>query len=994
MVRRYAMMLATLFALALCAGRALALDPATPFDDYLISAWDLQRGLPQISVISITQDRAGFLWIGTQNGVARFDGKDIKSLLRMSDGRDISMAQAAWAAPDGDVWFGTVTGLVREHDSRLLALGGPSVNAISGGIDGRPLLATAAGVGSWTAQGFRAMPGLRGPFFSLLQRPDGFWAGGLDRLCRQRNGTVTCQPLPGTSDSRVTALAEHRGDLWVGTSRGLLHRVDGRLQPAGLDPDLDSSTIETMLDDRAGNLWIGTLQALYRLRPNGALDRIGSHPLGSPPWVDTLFEDHEGNLWLGTRTHGLFRITDSPAQRYGRQPDGQFPLIWTVARAPDGQIVLGSGKGVLAVHGPAVTTLVPASALPNPSAYTLFYDHAGRLWIGTRGGVAILATGKIETPPALAALTAWQINVIREAPVGSYWIGTQGGLYRYRAGVLRRFGAAPGSAAASIRAIAPLADGRLWVGTGDGLFELDGMRWSRPAWSLPLRGIFVTAIKPLRRGEWLITSADAGIFLLADGRLQRYGTANGLPGNNAWDFNVVGDQVYVPGIDGVWRLPLSDFPAAGSDPATVRFNALRVVGEEGDGLDVNRMRCCNGAGGARSLVVGSAIWYPTTAGAVRLDTTAIRAPQTVTAPLIDAIIHRGQDSLPDGTHVLSDNQRDLDIRYTLPYLRDPGGLRFRYRLSGYDSTWSDPTVRRTAYFTHLPPGHYVFEVQARYGGGEWGPLGTLPLVVTPHWYERDVVRVLGALALFCALWLLLHWRLRRQQTIRLRLERVIAERTEELRRSNERLREANLTLRADSTTDALTGLGNRRQLLTRLPGLLSDDESVAVLLLDLDHFKAVNDRHGHAVGDRVLSELGELLARAKRPGDLALRWGGEEFLLLLRGVDGTQAYEVAERLRQTILAHVFSANAQAIRLTCSIGYSLHPLLPGSSARDFERVLELADIAMYRVKHSGRNGCAGLIAGPAADATLQQPGVAARIDALVAAGALVWIERPR
>jgi len=987
-------MLAVLLALALGASRAHALDPATPFDDYQINAWDMQRGLPQISVISITQDRAGFLWVGTQNGVARFDGERMTTLLQMSDGRDISMAQAAWGAPDGDVWFGTVTGLVREHDGHLLALGGPSVNAISSGTDGGPLLATATGIGSWGVHGFRALPGLTGPFFSLLPRADGFWAGGLDRLCRARGTAVTCTSLPGTAGNRVTALAEHQGSLWVGTTRGLFKIADGRLQPAGLDPELDASAVETMTDDRAGNLWIGTLQALYRLRPDGGLDRIGSGLLGSPPWIDSLFEDREGDFWLGTRTHGLFRIDDTAAERFGRRADGRFPLIWALAHAPDGRVVLGTDTGVLTVHGANVTTLVPASALPNPSAYTLFYDQAGRLWIGTRGGVAIFDADKVATPPALAPLDAWQVNVIREAPTGTYWIGTQGGLYRYRDGALKLFGAAPGNAAASIRAIVPLADGRLWVGTGNGVFELADGHWSRPSWSASLRGIFVTAIKPLRRGEWLITSADAGLALLRGGRLQRYTVANGLPSNNAWGFDVIGGQVYVPSIDGVWRLPLSEFPPAGVASADVRFNALRVIGEEGEGLDVNRMRCCNGAGGGRSLVVGSSIWYPTTAGAVRLDTAAIREPQPVTAPLIDAIVHRGKDSLPDGTFVLDDTQRDLEIRYTLPYLRDPGGLRFRYRLSGYDSAWSDATARRAAYYTHLPPGHYDFGVQARYGDGTWGPQTTLPLTVTPHWYERGVVRVLIAVILVIALWLLLRLRLRRQRAIRQRLERVIAERTEELRRVNERLRETNLTLRADSTTDALTGLGNRRELLTRLPGLLGSADSVAVLLLDLDHFKDVNDRHGHAVGDRVLSELGELLGRIKRPGDLALRWGGEEFLLLLRGVNDAQACEVAERLRQTIGEHMFAAGDQAIRLTCSIGYSLYPLLGDSDAADFERALELADIAMYRVKRSGRNGCAGLIAGPAADATLLQPVLAARIDALVAAGALVWVERAR
>jgi diguanylate cyclase (GGDEF)-like protein len=227
----------------------------------------------------------------------------------------------------------------------------------------------------------------------------------------------------------------------------------------------------------------------------------------------------------------------------------------------------------------------------------------------------------------------------------------------------------------------------------------------------------------------------------------------------------------------------------------------------------------------------------------------------------------------------------------------------------------------------------------------------------------------------------------------------VTERTHALSRANERLRLVNETLAQESRTDPLTGLSNRRYLLDNMQQLLAESASgnsaLAFLLLDLDAFKSVNDDYGHAAGDSVLVQLAQLLRHVARAGDLLLRWGGEEFLIVLKNVQAEQALETSERIRTRLQNHTFRlSDGREIKLTGSIGFALHPTAPELRGQsDWSLSLELADAALYRVKQWGRNGSAGLIAGPALTATNLNAQNMMQLDALIEAGVLRWLRPP-
>ncbi|MEO7071880.1 MAG: diguanylate cyclase [Rhodanobacter sp.] len=968
------------------------MDPQLPLHAMVLDHWSAEQGLPQITVLAVTQDRAGFLWITTQTALARFDGEAFATFDRATTGVDTSMLEAAWADPSGQVWFGGPQGVLRYGGGHFTGLGGSPVNAIVDSGDGTPLLATATGLARVRDGRVVPLPGYRGPALSLLRVGDTLWIGGVGRVCRLDSKNLAAAPVCVAQDGRATAithLAHSAEGLWLGTQAGL-KRLDGEhIIAAGLGQGLDTTRIESLLVDHAGSLWVGTAPALFRHLAAGGLERIADDAIADKPWVQALFEDSAGNLWMGTHTRGLYRVWNGWTRRVSSVDGLSDALVWSVLGDGHGNVLIGTNSGVDVFDGEHVRPLLPGSALTDPSAYELARDSRGRLWVGTRAGVSVFEGGRRVTPPALAQLDRWQINDVREIAADDIWIGTSRGLFRWYAGALTRLDPGTSGPAATVRVIHVAGPDRVYVGTGDGVQEWRGGRMTQPAWAAPLRGRFVTRIANLGPGLLGIGTNDAGIGVMRGGQLRMTGRKQGLPSDNVWTMDVIGGDLYVGSNAGAWRMSLARLPMPGSAQSQVR---PQLVAGELRATSVHNSPCCNGGGGSRSLVVGDAIWFATTDGALRVDTRRLGTPKPPPAR-IDSIEHAGRQ-YPDASFDLHAGARDIAIHYTAPYL-GMGAVSFRYQLEGYDTQWQDAGSRRTVFYTHLPPGNFRFRVMATVAGSDgYGPQATLSINVLPRWYERSLVRTAAVLLALLALYLLLGWRARRVRRQNLRLEAQVAQRTEQLAEVVERLRTTNLALAEASQTDQLTALHNRRYLLSCVPDILSGGGSVGVLQIDLDYFKRVNDSYGHAVGDEVLRSVGRLLAAARRESDITSRWGGEEFLLLLCQVDAAGVLNIAERLRQDIAAHTFAdGRGGSIHLTCSIGFSLHPLSTRGGSDAFDAVLELADVALYQAKADGRNACVGLVATHDLSAAALQSPFAPQLQALLASGRLTWL-RPR
>lgn len=997
--------------LLLLAVQAWALSPARRFEQFVVDQWSIEHGLPQVAVLAITQDPQGWLWIGTQQGLARFDGTQF-TVLRREEAPELpaSSVDVLHPAPSG-VWFGTprggghVEGLtVRRFRTEVGA-----IHAFAS-LAGSTYVASAQGL--YRIAGLDLVPvGLSGlPVHALLADDDGLIAATPGTLHRWTPQGVT--PLAtvetGLADLVFRRLVRYRERLLLGTTRGLFELSPGsaRIVPAPAPHRFANVGIEALHVDADLNLWISTVSTLYRESPLFGLEQVpATGALGEQPWVTVIHEDRERNLWFGSMTASLVRAWNGWASRVGRNEGLQDPFVWSLERDPLGNLWVGTNSGVGRYAGGRVAGFFSTAGLPSAAVYHLDVLDAGQLLIGTRSGLYLGlpdAEGqlRIRAHPDFEPLTAELITsslVFDGGEAGNldgdrFWVGTLNGLYDYEQGRFRRLGPLEGLDADRIRVLLGLGDGTALVGAESGLWFWDGRRFRQERLGDRDIDAFVSAFVRLPDGRVMMGTLDAGLYLGRPGHWRRYTADDGLPQPGAHHLTVLGDTLWVATAEGLYRLPIAALDAAAPLPAEV------VLSSAGRFRGSQPMRCCNGGGDSRGLVDGNQLLLPSIAGLVVVHPDAIGRNETPPQVAIAGVRLREQPLALVEPLVVDEALPELAISYAGLSFQDPRSVRFRYRLDPYDRDWRESTARREAVYGALGPGRYQFRVRA-YNNSDVPSASeaTLGIVIPPRWHQTWGFRLLAAaMVLGLLVWLARVW----QASLRARAERLeelVVQRTQELGRVNERLRRANQSLLEDSMTDALTGLRNRRALTgfyedwqrVREPGA----PGLVVFLLDLDHFKQVNDRFGHATGDEVLKALAQRLRAFVSPEDLLLRWGGEEFMVIQSALRCPDPLAQAEALRQQIADPPFAAGGQTLWMTGSVGFARFPLFPALQAdEDPSLALELADAALYRVKTRGRNGSCGLEIAPYASLLDFDGFVAHQAADFVQRGRLRWVQR--
>jgi diguanylate cyclase (GGDEF)-like protein len=338
----------------------------------------------------------------------------------------------------------------------------------------------------------------------------------------------------------------------------------------------------------------------------------------------------------------------------------------------------------------------------------------------------------------------------------------------------------------------------------------------------------------------------------------------------------------------------------------------------------------------------------------------------VPSPLVEQVSFNQKLLPPRAEATVGPGSGNLEIQYTAPDFAAPERLQFRYRLEGFESDWVEAGSRREAIYTKLPPGRYHFDVQASDGVSGWGgETAQLTIVIQPFFWQTGWFRAIVGflLLLLCAF----VYRLRVSYLVdhARRLEEMVSRRTSELEEAVKTVTSAQDALREQAQKDSLTGLWNRKALFEKIETEISraqrDNLQVAVLMADVDHFKVINDAHGHLIGDEVLHEIAHRLMAQIRSYDFAGRYGGEEFLIVLPGCSMANGRRRAEDIRRAIGEHPILTAAGPLKVTCSIGIATE-----DGRTPSEELIRLADEALYSAKRSGRNcvrADGGAAAGP-------------------------------
>jgi diguanylate cyclase (GGDEF)-like protein len=978
-----------------------ALAPDKPFRHYVADRWGIEDGLPQLSVLSVTQDATGYLWITTQNGVARFDGVQFRVFnVENTPALRANIIERAVLGADGSLWFGSTRGLTRFVDgvwSAVDLVPGDDVNvsALSNDLDGRLLVGTDHGLFRIDAGAVEQIGLAQKSVQGLTRIGTTIYAGSERSIFELRAGRSIEHPLPGAEDApAVNTLLAVPDELLVGTRRGIFSWRNGQWLAPDWARELAQHRIETLFRDSDGNLWIGTTEGLYRYHEISGLERCLIAELPGTAWIASFFEDREGNLWIGSLTHSLLRVWNGWVARLNADDGLSDPFVWSVVSDESGRVWIGTNTGVeeMSPNG-AVRLIASTRELPDSSVYNLFRTQGGELLIGTRSGLASWNGQELGRDPTWEPIANASIRAIVEEDPGHLWIGTDQGLYEQTGEKLVLHGAAEGLTEGRVRALTQSQRGELWVGTERGLFRGVEGRFRRLDQPAELAPALVTAILPWRGARMAIATMDAGLFVGSPGKFRQITTAQGLPYNSAFALAIEGSWLYVTSPEGVYRIALADLDRYQLEGGRVSSDMVIQTGSQYPGA--LRARCCNGGAQARIARANGMLWLPTLEGLLGLDTTRIRRSPLSPPAVAEVIEHMGVSYEGSGPFQLDGSNGDVAIHFTGLSLQDPMGLRFHYRLIGYDERWRSSGDRRVVYYTNLAPGHYQFEAVASSGGLDSPSPAALTFNLIPPFYRAlwfKIVIGLSVLALGVLAWLGYRHRIEAREQA---LEQQIRQRTEELDRANERLRSANRALLEESHTDALTGLRNRRFLAHymaewRRDSSLQRPQRLAFILIDLDYFKRVNDAHGHLAGDEVLRQLAAVLVEVAEEPGFPLRWGGEEFMLVMPAEAVAEPAQYCEHLRSRIASKAFvHSRDQLTQLTASIGFALFPALADrSDADDWNLALELADAGLYLIKSGGRNGWAVVHARAHARAIDFGTGFSGRLRALTASGMVI------
>lgn len=973
------------WALWLCGLLASGLTvAATPkLSDYFREQWTTRDGLPHNLVADIAQTPDGYLWFATWEGAVRYSGREFRLYDRVRIGvLPDSGLRSLTPLADGRLLFaGARGGLAMYARGRWEAL--PAAGGLINDVmqDSRGTLwAATDGFGLYRleadgrSRSDRVADGLAGDtVYAVLEDRRGRLlvgsAGGLQHLDQDAYHAIE---LPGADTPIVLSLAlDADGSVLVGTDRGVWKEAaDGGFRQ--LDPGLAGVGVLRILVDQAGNRWFGTVdRGVMRLSEHGleVIDTRNGLPNNR---VLSLFEDREGSLWVGTNG-GLFRLRDAPFASFLPDDGLPDPYVRTVLQHRDGSFWVGTSGGLARAEGERFVKVGAGTALAGQSVLSLAEAGGGGVWVGTYGdGLLLWQDGEVRRHWRREdGLPAQEVRAVLEDPEGRLWVGTSHGLTRIEPGRVQVLGGDGSRSGDFVMALHRSADGTVYAGTTDGLRILRGEEAPQSVDFSALDG--TRAVLGFHEDEargdlWLATDRGVIRYRPADGSARLLGREAGLPIDKY--FGIVADreeQFWLSSNRGVVRV------GQAAARAVIAGTQARIDWDlygESDGMASAQ---CNGSSSpAAALARDGAVWVATARGAARvkpwrLDAFSARVPPAI----IEEALADGSSFALDGSARLPAGTRRIEIDYEgLGYIV-PERIRFRQRLIGLSDSWIEVGTLSTAVYTYLPPGDYVFEIAAAYPHGSWSETQRVAFRIDAHLWERPWFLPLLALGLLLtvlggALW--------RTRSLRLAGERLRAEvqaRTQALRLQADTLAIVNRE-RAElveqlkrqaaayeqlALQDDLTGLPNRRAFDAALAEAHAkqgqNGTPLSLAMIDIDHFKRINDQWSHTTGDRAIVAVARRMQAALLAGEQLCRWGGEEFALLLPGLGPEPARARCEAIRAAVEALDAGDVAPGLRLTISVG-----LAASASEASADRLLVRADGALRRAKLAGRNRVVG------------------------------------
>jgi ligand-binding sensor domain-containing protein/signal transduction histidine kinase len=740
--------------------------PDSRFQGYTTRVWGPEDGLPDQTIQAFAQAQDGGLWIGTKQGLVRFDGQRFVVYTRENAPALLERGiNCLFAARDGSLWIGTEGGgLFRYRDGAFQSypardgLTNEFVRAIYEDGSGKVWVGSDQGLFQVTGSSMTRIDNRRGIPAIFVRAITGdttgrVWVAGTTLLEFDRGSLVKQYDLPGGPSRNlvISMLAARDGTLWLGTLSGL-HRFSASVILDRM-PGI-AAQVSALSESSDGTLWAGTNgDGIFSYR-DGHLAHIAPSNLASQT-IEAVFEDGERNLWLGTRA-GMVRLSRTPVDLvpFPGRADSEFGTLY---RDNDGSLWAAvSSRLFRIVHDVATPWRFPA--LPDVRVLTLLRDREGNLWLGTDGSGLAELTGKgVHRFSSSDGLINDFVRALLQSSDGSLWVGTNGGLSHLENGRIQNFDTAHGLVYFAVTALLEDQSGDLWVGTSRGLSHRSHAGYVHDAATEAMRQEQLWSLCEDARGEiWFGTSS--GLYGFRSGKLVHLTTAQGLATNTVYGILDDGHgNVWLSGSNSISRLRVDDLDAfARGERANVPLTFFV------DSHDLSSASLYAGLQPEGAIAANGDVWLPANEGAVHIAVDRI-VPDHLSPVAISEITANGQQMPLNRQIVLGADNGRLEISYGAIRLRSQEALRYRYQLEGMEG-WTEAFGRRTAYYTHLPPGRYQFRVQAfAIDNPDAVSEASIEIVQRPHIYATVWFLACCALGLLGLVFAVYRFRLRQMR---------------------------------------------------------------------------------------------------------------------------------------------------------------------------------------------------------------------------------------
>ena len=766
-------------------GTVMALDSGRDLSQYGHDVWLTENGLPQNTVHAIAQTRDGYIWIGTEEGLARFDGIKFTVFDKQNTAQlKSNYIRALLADRQGALWIGTAEGLVRMLNGKFTTFttneGLPSntIQAVCEDREGNLWVATATGLGVFKNGSLTTFTTkerlMGGSIQSLFEDTEGaLWMATPYGVGRVKDGNFTNFTVrDGLGSNSVRAIQQDRdGRLWFGSLGGLTSFSGGRFTTYTTRDGLPNDRIISLHASRDGDLLVGTAGGLCRFT-GGHFTGFNTGEALSTNTILSLLEDLEGNLWIGTESAGINLLKDTKFTTFTVKNGLSNDVIKSIYEDHYGNTWIGTdGGGLNLLKDGKISVYTTRDGLSSNVVLALFSDGEENLWAGTPEGLNRFSHGKFTTYTAADGLANNDVRSICADHQSNLWVGTRGGLTRIHDGVFRTFTELDGLPNDLITTLYADHKGTLWVGTFGGVSKLVNEEFTTLTTKDGLSSDAVISLYEDADGTMWIGTNGGGLNRLKEGKLTAYTTRNGLLDDVVYRILEDGrNNLWLSCRKGIFHIDkkaLDEF-------ANGRTSSIAPVAYgTADGM---MTRECSG-GGDPAGWKGSAgkLWFPTIKGVAMIDPERIKTNSQPPPVVIEQIRIDNQSIAPSDRLELPAGTTRFDLYYTAPSFVAPERVRFKYKLEGFDKDWIDSSNRRIAYYTNLRPGSYTFRVIASNNDDVWNQTGAaIHLYLKPYFYQTYWFYAACLLGLALFAWLLYRLRV---GGMRAQFGAVLAERT-------------------------------------------------------------------------------------------------------------------------------------------------------------------------------------------------------------------------